>query len=125
MREKVLFSSLTIHIVVSSDYATYGTDDAGKNQLSDKVRRDMIYIQSKEPNAKFGLGWEVYNNVKGGDFVLLHSGSDPGVRTVIALLPSSKQGLVIFTNSDNGIPFIKDLIKELLDIGEALLQRVK
>lgn len=44
MREKVLFSSLTIQTVVSSDYATYGTDDAGKNQLSDKVRRNMIYI---------------------------------------------------------------------------------
>ncbi|QHS58676.1 serine hydrolase domain-containing protein [Chitinophaga agri] len=125
IRKNKEVSAADLLMTTITDYTTFGVNVLRKKQLNDKVWEDMIHIQSKEPNAKFGLGWEVYNNVKGGDFVLLHSGSDPGVRTVIALLPSSKQGLVIFTNSDNGIPFIKDLIKESLDIGEALLQKVK
>lgn len=31
------------------------------------------------------------------------NGSDRGVKTIAILLPKSKQGLLIFTNSDNGI----------------------
>jgi CubicO group peptidase (beta-lactamase class C family) len=108
-----------------SDYTTFGVNVLKRKGLSDKVWQDMIHIQSKEPDAKFGLGWEVFNNLKGEEFALVHGGSDPGVRTIIILLPESKRGLVIFTNSDNGMPLIKDIIKEALDVGEALLERAK
>ncbi len=107
------------------DYTTFGINVLKKTALNNQIWQDMIHIQSKEPNAKFGLGWEVFNNLKGKEFALLHSGSDPGVRTVIVLLPESKRGLVIFTNSDNGMALLKDLIKETLDIGEELLERTK
>jgi CubicO group peptidase (beta-lactamase class C family) len=118
-------SAADLLMTTVTDYTIFGANVLKKKALSDKIWQDMIHIQSKDLHAKFGLGWEVYNNLKGKEFVLLHTGSDPGVRTVIILLPESKRGLVIFTNSDNGISLIKDIVKEALDIGEELLARIK
>jgi CubicO group peptidase (beta-lactamase class C family) len=118
-------SAADLLMTTVSDYTTFGVNVLKKKGLSDKVWQDMIHIQSKDPDAKFGLGWEVFNNLKGKEFALVHGGSDPGVRTIIILLPESKRGLVIFTNSDNGMPLIKDIIRAALDIGEELLERAK
>jgi len=118
-------SAADLLMTTVSDYTTFGANVLKKKGLSDKVWQDMIHIQSKEPDAKFGLGWEVFNNLKGKEFALVHGGSDPGVRTIIILLPESKRGLVIFTNSDNGMSLIRDIIREALDIGEELLERAK
>ena len=118
-------SAADLLMTTISDYTMFGANVLKKKGLSDKVWQDMIRIQSKDPDAKFGLGWEVFNNLKGKEFALVHGGSDPGVRTIIILLPESKRGLVIFTNSDNGMPLIKDIIKAALDIGEELLERAK
>ena len=118
-------SAADLLMTTVSDYTTFGVNVLKKKGLSDKVWQDMIHIQSKDPDAKFGLGWEVFNHLKGNEFALVHGGSDPGVRTIIILLPGSKRGLVIFTNSDNGMPLIKDIIRTALDIGEELLERAK
>lgn len=118
-------SAADLLMTTVSDYTTFGVNVLKKKDLSTKIWQDMIHIQSKDVNAKFGLGWEVYNHLKGKEFVLVHTGSDPGVRTAIILLPESKRGLVIFTNSDNGNPLIKDIIREALDIGDELLARIK
>lgn len=50
--------------------------------------------------AGFGLGWQVFDN--GHDSVLLHTGKDPGVRTVALFIPRRKTGLVIFTTGAKG-----------------------
>ncbi|SDH41323.1 serine hydrolase domain-containing protein [Chitinophaga filiformis] len=118
-------SAADLLMTTVNDYTTFGLNVLKRKGLSDKVWQDMIHIQSKEPDARFGLGWEVFNNLKGKEFALVHGGSDPGVRTIIVLLPESKRGLVIFTNSDNGMPLIRDIIREALDIGGELLERAK
>lgn len=118
-------SAADLLMTTISDYTTFGVNVLKKKELSDKIWQDMIHIQSKDPDAKFGLGWEVFNHLKGNEFALVHGGSDPGVRTIIILLPGSKRGLVLFTNSDNGMPLIKDIIRAALDIGEELLERAK
>ncbi|PWV55573.1 serine hydrolase [Chitinophaga sp. S165] len=118
-------SAADLLMTTISDYTKFGANILKKRELSDKIWQDMIRIQSKDQNASFGLGWAVYNDLKGEELALLHTGSDPGVRTAIVLLPKSKRGLVIFTNSDNGIPLIKDIIKSALNIGEELLERTK
>ena len=110
----------TIH-----DYTLFGVNVLKRKGITDKVWADMMRIQGNDSNAKFGLGWEVYNHMKNEELVLLHSGSDPGVRTIIVLLPKSKRGLVIFTNSDNGMALVKDIISNSLDIGKELIERAK
>jgi hypothetical protein len=51
-----------------------------------------------------------------------HGGSDEGVKTLVFLLPKSKQGLIIFTNSDNGTNVYLELITEYLnDFGKQII----
>jgi hypothetical protein len=49
-----------------------------------------------------------------GQFGLSHSGIDPGVNTIVFVLPQSKRALLIFTNSDNGPQIYSDLVKDFL-----------
>jgi hypothetical protein len=58
----------------------------------------------------------VYPDLPHGEYALMHSGSDPGVRTIAILLPKSQRALIIFTNSDNEMAIIKDLITSALDV---------
>ena len=79
-----------------------------------------------EDGRYFGLGWEIFLDLgPKKEYALTHGGSDAGVRTLIILLPVSKQGLIIFTNSDNGNKLHHKLITEWLDTGKELMSRVK
>lgn len=82
--------------------------------LSKDVFDEMVghQIQTKE-NKFFGLGWEIYD-LGNGEYALSHGGSDEGVKTLVFLLPKSKQGLIIFTNSDNGTSVYEALINDYL-----------
>jgi len=52
---------------------------------------------------------------------LSHSGVDPGVNTIAFILPKSKRGLLIFTNSDNGPLIYTELVKTYLkEQGQAI-----
>ena len=76
-------------------------------------------------NAFLGLGWEVHPDLPGGEYALIHSGSDRGVNAVIILLPKSKQGLVVLTNGDNGYRLYERAVVESLTVGEALMKRAR
>ena len=58
-----------------------------------------------------GLGWrvEIVNGVK----ILDHDGSDWGVRTSAMLVPSQGIGIVVFTNGENGMEVIRNIMKAL------------
>lgn len=71
-----------------------------------------------------GLGWEVVEKISENEYALIHSGWNPGVKTMALLLPKSKRGLVVFTNGDNGYNIYNSLIKEVLQEGELLLQKM-
>jgi CubicO group peptidase (beta-lactamase class C family) len=107
------------------DYTRFGASVINKNKIADWVWNEMIKRQAPEQNSKFGLGWEVYPGLPNEEFALIHSGSDPGVRTVIILLPVSQRGIIIFTNGDNGTQLILKLITSSLDIGEELIKMSK
>ena len=82
--------------------------------LSEPLYQQMTSPQSKIGENKFmGLGWAVYPDL-GGEFGLSHSGIDPGVNTIVFVLPQSKRALLIFTNSDNGPQLYSDLVKDFL-----------
>lgn len=71
--------------------------------LSKKIQADMAAVQVRtKPRQHFGLGFSVDEKVKGEESVLTHGGDDKGVHTIAFLFPQSKEGLVIFTNCDNG-----------------------
>ena len=78
-----------------------------------------------KPGGAMGLGWEVLPDLRPGQSAILHSGGDTGVQTLVILVPSSKQGLIVMINSDNGVRLYPALVTELLDLGQEILARAK
>lgn len=84
------------------DYGRFLVSVMNAEGLSVPVFQEMCAKQVPSSRGKhFGLGFERYE-LENGEYALSHGGADKGVRTLIVLLPQSKQGLIIFTNSDNG-----------------------
>jgi hypothetical protein len=59
------------------------------------------------------LGFEIYT-LENEEYALSHGGADVGVRTITFILPKTKQGLLIFTNSDVGGNVYEALVKQYL-----------
>lgn len=118
-------SAADLLMTTIGDYTVFVKNVLQKKQFSNKVWADMIRIQGKDDHAKFGLGWEVYNGLENGEYALMHSGSDPGVRTIAILFPESGRALIIFTNSDNGMAIIKEMVSQSLDVGDELIKKAK
>jgi CubicO group peptidase (beta-lactamase class C family) len=92
--------------------------------LSKTLYQEMVSPLSKIKDDKYmGLGWANYTNLPGGQYGLSHSGQDPGVNTIVFILPETKRGLLIFTNSDNG-PQLYTLLVEgfLKEQGDAIFK---
>lgn len=54
----------------------------------------------------------------------MHGGGDYGLKTLMVLLPNSKQGLVIFSNSENGMVVWRKIIEEYFgEIGAEIARR--
>jgi CubicO group peptidase (beta-lactamase class C family) len=106
------------------DYGKFLASVMNGDGLSKQVFDEMVSHQIKtKENKYFGLGWEIYD-LGNGEYALSHGGSDEGANTLVFLLPKSKQGLIIFTNSDNGTniylkliaDYLKDSGKRIIDI---------
>jgi CubicO group peptidase (beta-lactamase class C family) len=83
----------------------------------------MVTFQDQKQT--YGLGWQLFKELKNDEFAIMHSGADPGVRTIIILLPKSQRGIVIFTNSDTGMSLIKNILSRSLDLGDEIIERAK
>ena len=75
-------------------------------------------------NQHFGLGWYIDENINTkNDFAIVHGGDDIGVHTIAFIIPKTKQGLIIFTNSDNGTDAFQEiLLKYLGENGQGILE---
>jgi CubicO group peptidase (beta-lactamase class C family) len=105
------------------DYAKFSIAVMNGDGLSKEVANEMIRHQVKtKENKYFGLGWEIYD-LGNDNYALSHGGSDQGTQTIVFLLPKTKEGLIIFTNSDNGTNVYLKLINEYLkDTGKRLIE---
>jgi hypothetical protein len=82
--------------------------------LTKEVYAEMTTNQVASTKGKhFGLGFEIYD-LGNEEYALSHGGSDKGVQTIVFILPKTKQGLLIFTNSDTGANVYESLLKHYL-----------
>lgn len=96
------------------DYSNFLISVMNADGLSKKVFEEMITKQVATSKGKhFGLGFEIYD-LGNSEYALSHGGSDNGVQTIMFLFPKTKNGLVIFTNSDNGVLAYEKLMKHYL-----------
>ncbi|MDP5030718.1 MAG: beta-lactamase family protein [Paraglaciecola sp.] len=106
-----------------ADYGKFLVNVLAGAGLSDSVYQDMISHQVASTKGKhFGLGFEIYD-LADGEYALSHGGSDYGAQTIVFILPKSKEGLIIFTNVDEGYKVYEALLLHYLGKkGEQIMQ---
>jgi CubicO group peptidase (beta-lactamase class C family) len=96
------------------DYGKFLVSVMNSEGLTKEVFDEMTSNQIASTKGKhFGLGFEIYD-LGNGEYALSHGGSDNGVQTIVFVFPKTKQGLLIFTNSDNGGSVYENLLKHYL-----------
>jgi len=106
-----------------ADYSKFMLFVMAQEQAMPAVYQDMLaHHVAIGPKHYFGLGWEIFSGFSGGASLLLHSGRDPGVSTLAAFSPQSKNGYVIFMNGDNATPVLEQVLAQLY-LGAQLWQR--
>lgn len=96
------------------DYSNFLCSVMNSDGLSKKVFDDMTSHQVTTKKDKyFGLGFEIYD-LGNENYALSHGGADKGVQTIFILLPKTKQGLVIFTNVDDGYKVYENIVVHYL-----------
>lgn len=104
------------------DYGNFLCSVMNSEGLSPKVFEEMISHQiSTKKDKYFGLGFEIYD-LGNQDYALSHGGADKGVQTIVFMLPKTKQGLIIFTNVDDGYKVYGKTIQHYLgEIGNRII----
>lgn len=104
------------------DYGSFLVGMLRGEGLSEAVFKDMIHPQVASTKGKhFGLGVEIYD-LGNGDYALSHGGADKGCQTIFFMIPHTGQGVLIFTNVDDGYKvYEKILIHYLGDHGKKII----
>ena len=104
------------------DYGNFLISVLNADGIEKKVYDEMISNQVASSKGKhFGLGFEIYD-LGNGEIAISHGGSDKGVQTIFFILPKTKQGLLIFTNSDTGTNVYEKILKHYLgDNGQKII----
>lgn len=105
------------------DYSKFLVSVMNNDLLSKTVFEEMKTKQVKiKENKFFGLGFEIYE-LGNNEIALSHGGSDKGVNTIAVILPKTKQGLVIFTNVEDGYKIYETIINRYFgDIGKKIVE---
>ena len=120
------FSAADNVLTTVEDYGRFAEWVLAGAGLPPALFKEMIAPHATiKPGGAMGLGWEVLPDLRPGESAILHSGGDQGVQTLVILVPSSKQGLIVMINSDNGVRLYPALVTELLDLGQEILGRAK
>ena len=108
-------------ITTVEDYCRFGVHVINGAGLSAELFQDMVQPHSNiKDHSAVGLGWFLVNGVPDGEYVIHHGGGDTGVIALGMFLPESKRGVVVFTNGDNGIPILENVIKAAFENGEEI-----
>lgn len=96
------------------DYGKFAVSIMNGDGLSQKVFEDLKTNQVEtKANKHFGLGLEIYD-LGNGETALSHGGADQGAQTIFFILPKTKEGILIFTNVDDGYKIYEKLLTHYL-----------
>ncbi len=121
-KNKVPNAADDLHTTIQ-DYGNFLVDILNVASEKENIYQEMFKKQvTTRENKYFGLGFELYDLGENG-FAISHGGSDQGSQCLFFLLPKTKQGILIFTNSDVGhIIFEKLLTLYLGDNGKKIVE---
>lgn len=110
-----------------TDYGRFGVAVMQGTGLSKEVYAEMLkaqYLATNGENA-MSLGWRLITGLSNGEQALVHTGRNPGVNTIILLLPESQRGMVVFTNGENGDTVYRTILGEAFPIGKEIVERIQ
>lgn len=104
------------------DFCLFGIEVMNGFGISKELYSNMVtpHVMIGEHNSK-GLGWNIILDIPEEEYAIVHGGADMGVQTMSVFLPKSKQGLVVFTNADNGMLVYDYIIREYLRAGNDVM----
>lgn len=113
IKNKTANAADDLHTTIQ-DYGNFLVDILNGGSLNENVYQEMVKKQVKAgENKYFGLGFLIYD-LGAGNYAISHGGSDSGTQCLIVLLPKTKQGIIIFTNSDTGHTVYEKLLVQYL-----------
>ena len=113
-------------LTTAPDYARLMAALLNGAGLPPSLYKDMVTPQAnKAPDVDWGLGWGIYENLgPDKEYALQHTGGDDGIKAIAVLLPKSRDGILVISNSENGISLWKKILEESLgDVGTDLIKR--
>jgi CubicO group peptidase (beta-lactamase class C family) len=104
------------------DFSKFGLYVINQAGLSTKLYSEMIKTQATiKKNYDQGLGWQIIRNLPNNEYAIFHEGGEWGVSAVAVFLPESKQGIIVFTNSDNGNEIYMKVLQTYLNVGKEII----
>lgn len=108
------------------DYARFGIGVMNSTGITSTVYNEMITNQAPlQNNRAWGLGWRLIKGLTNDEYALVHTGGNPGLNTIVILLPKFKRGMVVFTNGAKGDELYEKLIIEAVDLGREIIAKMK
>lgn len=108
------------------DYGTFMTHVINGAGLSDSLFKEFLTPHSnKKAGIDWGLGCQILPDLNAnGELAVMHGGGDYGLKTIMLFFPKSKKGLLIFSNSENGMVIWRKVIEEYFGkLGEEIVRR--
>lgn len=96
------------------DYGNFLANIINGGGLNKDLYLEMIkkQIQTRK-NKYYGLGFVIYD-LGNGEYALSHGGNDSGAHCITVIFPKTKQGILIFTNVDDGYKVYDTLLTHYL-----------
>lgn len=105
-----------------SRFCIYTINKAG---LSDSLYDEMISTQANiKEDIDQGLGWQIVRNLPNNEYALMHEGGEWGISTIAIVLPKSKSGIIVFTNSDIGDEVYTKIIENYFCYGKEIFRKL-
>lgn len=124
--EKHIEANLSANLLTTAeDYAKFLAYIANGTDLSKTLYIEFITPQVNEKSGiDWGLGMQMLPELPNGDTALMHTGGDFGIKTIAITMKDSKDGLVIFSNSENGMVLWNKIISEYFgETGKEIVRR--
>ncbi|WP_282014223.1 class A beta-lactamase-related serine hydrolase [Marinifilum flexuosum] len=105
-----------------SKFLVYVLNGAGLSKIN---YAEFLKAQSNEKDGiDWSLGMQMLSNLPNNETAFMHTGGDYGTKTIALILKNSKDGLVLFSNSENGMVLWQKIISEYFEgIGEEIVRR--
>ncbi|MDC1162175.1 class A beta-lactamase-related serine hydrolase [Tenacibaculum sp.] len=100
-------------MTTAEDYSKFLAYVLKGADLSGKVYSEFLKVQSYEKvGIEWSLGMQILSNLPNNETAFMHTGGDYGIKAIAIILKKSKDGLVIFSNSENGMVLWQKIISE-------------